>query len=101
VLIKTLYHRTLKSILLHEIVFVQRFRCSARIGIDLNKGAGGEFIYLWYTKAKTKSPVKDMGVAFDNVGWPEYESVFWLNSQSPADVNKSVGGATIIIKYKR
>ena len=72
-----------------------------RIGIDLNKGAGGEFIYLWYTKAKTKSPVKDMGVAFDNAGWPDYESVFWLNTQSPADVNKSVGGATIIIKFKR
>ena len=42
-----------------------------------------------------------MGVAFDNAGWPDYESVFWLNTQSPADVNKSVGGATIIIKYKR
>jgi hypothetical protein len=72
-----------------------------RIGRDLNQGAGGEFIYLWYTKAKTKSPVKDMGVAFGNVGWPEYESVYWQNSQSPADANKSVGGATIVIKFKR
>ncbi|MGI6329226.1 MAG: stalk domain-containing protein [Dethiobacteria bacterium] len=72
-----------------------------RIGRDLNQGAGGEFIYLWYTKAKTKPLVKDMGVAFGNVGWPDYESVFWQNSQTPADANKSVGGATIVIKYKR
>ncbi len=56
---------------------------------------------MWYSKAKTKPPVKDMGVAFGNVGWPGYESVYWLNTQEPADVNKSVGGATIIIKYLR
>jgi len=72
-----------------------------RIGLNLNLGSGGDNIYLWYSKAKTKPPVKDMGVAFDNVGWPGYESVCWLNTQEPADVNKSVGGATIIIKYKR
>lgn len=72
-----------------------------RIGLDLNLGAGGDFIYLWYTKAKTLPPVKDMGVAFGNVGWPDYDSVCWLNTQSPADVNKSVGGETIIIKFKR
>ncbi|MDD3654945.1 MAG: stalk domain-containing protein [Desulfotomaculaceae bacterium] len=72
-----------------------------RIGIDLNQGAGGNFIYLWYTKAKTKTPVKAMAVTFGAEGLPDYEPVFWLNSQSPADVNKSVGGATIIIKYKR
>lgn len=72
-----------------------------RVGLDLNKGAGGDFIYLWYTKAKTLSPVRDMGVAFGNVGWPEYDSVCWQNTQSPADVNKSVGGETIIIKFIR
>ena len=38
-LIKILYHRTLKSILLHEIVFVQRFRCSANysVGFEENR----------------------------------------------------------------
>jgi hypothetical protein len=72
-----------------------------RIGLDLNLGADGDHIYLCYSKAKTKPPVKDMGVAFGNVGWPGYESVCWLNTQEPADVNKSVGGATIIIKYLR
>jgi hypothetical protein len=28
-------------------------------------------------------------------------TVCWLNTQEPAGVNKSVGGATIIIKYLR
>ena len=42
-LIKTLYHRTLKSILLHEIVFVQRFRCSARLYDILNAGPNNRF----------------------------------------------------------
>ncbi|HRX22012.1 MAG TPA: copper amine oxidase N-terminal domain-containing protein [Syntrophomonadaceae bacterium] len=72
-----------------------------RLGVDLNINAGGDFIYMWYTKAKTRPPVKDMGVAFGNVGWPDYDTVCWQNTQEPADVNRGAGGEYIYIKFKR
>lgn len=74
-----------------------------RIGADLNKGAGGDYIYLWTTKAKTLPPITNMAVAFDNPNSvnPEWPSVCWQNTQSPADVNKSVKGKYIYIKYTR
>ena len=74
-----------------------------RIGADLNKGAGGDYIYLWATRAKTLPPVTDIAVAFDdpNSVNPNWSSVYWQNTQSPANVNKSVNGKYIYIKYNR
>ncbi len=74
-----------------------------RIGMDLNWGSGGDFIYLWTTKANTMPPITDMAVALnkpDSVK-PDWSSVYWQNTQSPADVNKSVEGKFIYIKYDR
>ncbi|TJX12867.1 hypothetical protein E9840_11700 [Tissierella creatinini] len=74
-----------------------------RIASDLNQGSGGGFIYLWYSKEKTLPPIKDVGVAFNDPSSanPEWDTVLWNNSQSPADVNKSVGGKYIYIKFTR
>lgn len=74
-----------------------------RIGTDLNSGSGGGYIYLWTTKANTLPPVTDVSVVFDSPsnGNPEWSSVCWQNTQSPADVNKSVEGKYIYIKYNR
>lgn len=74
-----------------------------RINTDLNKGAGGDFIYMWTTKAKTMNAIKGIDVAFDNPNnvQPGWDSVFWINTTSPADVNKGVGGSFIYIKYTR
>lgn len=74
-----------------------------RIGTDLNWGSGGDFIYLWTTKANTLPPITDVSVAFDNPNNvnPDWPSVYWQNTQSPADVNKSVKGKFIYIKYAR
>ncbi|OQA08781.1 MAG: hypothetical protein BWY65_01359 [Firmicutes bacterium ADurb.Bin373] len=74
-----------------------------RIGTDLNKGAGGDFIYLWATRANTLPAVTNVAVAFDNPGSvnPDWPSVYWQNTKSPADVNKSVKGKYIYIKYTR
>lgn len=74
-----------------------------RIGTDLNKGSGGQFIYMSATKSKTMPPIKGIAVAFDdpkNIN-PEWNSVYWLNTTTPADVNKSVKGKYIYIKYTR
>ncbi|MDW7671909.1 MAG: stalk domain-containing protein [Bacillota bacterium] len=75
----------------------------SRIGVDLNWGSGGDFIYLWTTKANTLPPITDMAVAVDKPGSvnPDWHSVYWQNTQSAADVNKSVGGKYIYIKYNR
>lgn len=74
-----------------------------RIGTDLNWGSGGDFIYLWTTKANTLPPITDVSVAFDNPNNvnPDWPSVYWQNTQSPADVNKSVKGKFIYIKFAR
>ena len=74
-----------------------------RIGTDLNSGSGGDFIYMWTTKANTLPPITNISVALDNPDnvnsdWP---SVYWHNTQSPADVNKSVKGKFIYIKFAR
>ena len=74
-----------------------------RNGMDLNWGSGGKFIYLWTSKANTLPPITDITVVFDNPDNvnPDWPSVYWQNTQSPADVNKSVGGKFIYIKYIR
>lgn len=74
-----------------------------RIGTDLNSGSGGGYIYLWTTKANTLPPVTDVSAVFDNPdnGNSDWSSVCWQNTQSPADVNKSVEGKYIYIKYTR
>ena len=71
--------------------------------VDLNQGSGGEYIYLWNTKDKTLPPIKGIEVVFDspNNGSADWNSVFWHNSQSAADVKKSVKGKNIYIKYTR
>lgn len=74
-----------------------------RIGQDLNAGSGGNFIYLWTSKDPTLPPITGISVAFDdpNKVNPEWYSVYWQNTFSPADVNKSVKGKFIYIKFNR
>lgn len=74
-----------------------------RIPTDLNKGAGGDFIYLFTTKAQTLPPIKAINVTFDssNAVSPDWNNVYWLNSKSPADVNKGASGEYVYIKFKR
>ncbi len=74
-----------------------------RNGQDLNEGSGGAFIYLWTSREQTLPPITGISVAFDNPNNvnPEWTSVYWQNTQSPADVNKSVKGKYIFIKFNR
>lgn len=74
-----------------------------RIATDLNQGSGGGFIYLWITRDKTLPAIKNMTVAFDSPATvnPDWDSVYWQNTMDPADVNRSVGGKYIYIKYTR
>lgn len=74
-----------------------------RIPTDLNKGSGGDYIYLFTTKAQTLPPIKAIDVSFNssNDASPDWNNVYWLNSQNPADLNKGSSGKYIYIKFKR
>lgn len=73
-----------------------------RLAIDLNKSAGGKYVYLWYTMGSETDPVKDMGVFIDKVPEDEgWEPIYWQNTYHAADVNYKAGGAYIYIAVKR
>lgn len=75
----------------------------ARIPQDLNQGSGGNYIYLWTSRAQTLPPITDMSVAFDDPNDidPAWSSVYWFNTQTAADANKSAKGNYVYIKFKR
>lgn len=74
-----------------------------RHGMDLNKGAGGNYIYLYYTKDTRFTPIKRMEVVFgdEEIAKEDWEVVFWAGSNQAGDCNKSVGGKYIYIYMKR
>jgi hypothetical protein len=65
---------------------------------DLNKGAGGDYIYLCYSKGGTNTPITDLQVTSSGgsgnrcgVGWEWY----------PQDLNKGAGGDYIYLCSRR
>ncbi|PIE76961.1 MAG: hypothetical protein CSA13_01945 [Clostridiales bacterium] len=74
-----------------------------RIPVDLNTGAGGNFIYLWTTKAPTREPLTALEVIYSppNASHEEWQFVKWHNGSDPADVNRSVGGNFVTILFQR
>src|SRR5204863_4248815 len=69
-----------------------------KIGVDLNKGAGGEFIYLCYRKGGTTPPIDGLTVIFGRDAQPKLPFV-----KIDVDLNKGAGSATpfIWLCYKR
>ncbi|NLV16697.1 MAG: hypothetical protein GXY50_05785 [Syntrophomonadaceae bacterium] len=56
---------------------------------ELNAGAGGETLYLWYTKDKTKTPIKSIDILYHDLkeqpeGW---DSVKYYNQDKTANLN--------------
>lgn len=74
-----------------------------RHGMDLNKGAGGNYIYLYQTKDRSFPPIKLIEVVFgeEEIDSEDWEAVFWVGSNQAGDCNKSVGGKYIYIYMKR
>jgi hypothetical protein len=65
-----------------------------RIGVDLNDGAGGDYIWLWYSKDPDCAAVKDIMVEFGKnerppAGWT------WIG----VDLNDGAGGEYIWLSY--
>ncbi len=70
---------------------------------DLNKGSGGDYIYLWSSAEKTRQPIKSLAVIYSKPRpqHHEWDYVKWQNGSKPADINKTVGGKFITILFKR
>ena len=60
-----------------------------KIDLDLNKGAGGDYVYLCYTQQSNQQAITDLAVVSaseENVGAPlGYTKI-------PVDLNKGAGG---------
>jgi len=68
---------------------------------DLNKGAGGDFIYMLTTRDKRYQPLRRIDVAFDTPDSISGEAVCWKNSSEPADLNKNAKGKFIYLVMNR
>ena len=76
------------------------------INIDLNRGANdkGKALYLWYTRDETLPPITGIDIARDepeNVR-PDWNSVCWQNTSTPANANHGTkkAGRRIYIKFR-
>jgi len=67
-----------------------------RIDIDLNQGAGGDFIYVCYKKG-VGAPVTGLAVTV-NSGQPPTDSVY---TRINVDLNRDAGGAFIWLWYTK
>lgn len=73
-----------------------------RIDSDLNKNAGGQFIYLCYTTSEDYAPLTAIEAYKDN-NRPtsnEWDTVTWNGTHAIADVNKGARGRYIYILQK-
>ena len=72
-----------------------------RNGVDLNSGAGGDFIYMCGTKDKRFNPVKRLNVVYGNEDNKDWTSLRWSgasgNNSVAADCNKGANGKYIFI----
>ena len=70
--------------------------------IDLNKDAGGDYIYLYYTKDPNAGPPIVGFTANDSASTSGYYPVTWMNAGlegTTADLNRQAGGDYIYFHY--
>ena len=63
--------------------------------VDLNKGSGGKYIWLTYTKDRDAGkPLIDIAIAESDAPTPEFEKLNY-------DLNKGAGGKYIYVYFRR
>jgi hypothetical protein len=79
-----------------------------RLPGDLNKEAGGKYIYIYITKEcpRGKMPIMELDSYIGDKKKPPklfdgWEYAHWVDSHTPADTNKGAKGNFIYIKFKR
>jgi len=73
-----------------------------RHGTDLNKGAGGDYLYLLYTRDTRYRPIRNITVYMDG-GYLSEEwngRMCYINTTETADLNKGAGGRYIYVGFK-
>jgi hypothetical protein len=85
-----------------QCAYVDGWGCPyQRILTDLNSGAGGDWVYVAFTRVPFRGAarVTAIGAVINDGGQPPLhqncEWVCWRNSSSPADANKGAGGRYI------
>lgn len=78
----------------------------SRFLTELNRGAGGETLYLWYTKDKTKTPIKSIDIKYSNLDEkPEdWDTVKYYNQETTANLNhatKKKDSTPVFMIYER
>lgn len=73
-----------------------------RTGTDLNKGAGGKYLYLMYTRDPRYKPIRVMTVYMDGESISEEWNgrMCYLNTTQTADLNWDAKGRYIYVGYK-
>ncbi|MCL1981492.1 MAG: MACPF domain-containing protein [Clostridiales bacterium] len=73
-----------------------------RNGADLNKGAGGKFMYLLYTKDTRYPPIRNITAYFagDSLSDEWKGRLCYVDTTETADLNKGAGGKYIYVGYK-
>ena len=91
-----------KSAATLNVTHVGKSATYTRNGADLNKGAGGRFIYLLYTKSASYNPIRNITVYMNGETLPAEwnNTVRYVNTTEMADLNKSAGGRYIYVAYK-
>jgi hypothetical protein len=69
-----------------------------KIGVDLNKGAGGQYIYLCYKRGNPEKAIREIRVIHGNDASIEPPVPF---RKLPQDLNKGSGGAWIFVCFAR
>ncbi|XP_038582066.1 uncharacterized protein LOC119908445 [Micropterus salmoides] len=70
-----------------------------KINVDLNKGAGGNFIYIWYKKVRSAAPITRVQVTFnDDMGVGLIKAGY---TKIPKDLNAGAKGDYIYLWYFR
>ena len=69
-----------------------------KIDVDLNKGAGGQYIYLCYKKNASEPPITGINVFAESSEDFPIQSGY---SKVPGDLNKGAGGKYIYVCYTK
>ncbi|MDD5924360.1 MAG: metallophosphoesterase [Clostridia bacterium] len=78
----------------------KKFTYSPLSTIDLNEGAGGDYIYAYYTKELCSGGITDVRID-TNKYLAGYKTATWFSDlTNPADLNKGAEGEYIYIHYK-
>jgi len=75
----------------------------SRNGADLNKGAGGKFLYLLSTRSTAYNPIRNITVYLDGESLPgEWNGkMCYVNTNETADLNYKAGGRYIYVACRR